>query len=63
MYFYYSLNGFPKFFSNKKTNSKKSSLKNDQSRVDRILDKISNSGYDSLDEDEKEYLFKQGGKK
>ena len=63
MYFYYSLNGFPKFFSNKKINSKKSSLKNDQSRVDRILDKISNSGYDSLDEDEKEYLFKQGGKK
>ena len=29
----------------------------------KILDKISKSGYDSLDKDEKEYLFKQGGKK
>ena len=25
-----------------------------------ILDKISKSGYDSLSEEEKEYLFKQG---
>jgi hypothetical protein len=27
------------------------------------LDKISKSGYDSLDDDDKEYLFKQGGEK
>ena len=36
---------------------------NKQTKVDKILDKISKSGYDSLDKDEKEYLFKQGGKK
>ena len=28
-----------------------------------ILDKISKSGYDSLSDEEKEYLFKQGGNK
>ena len=31
-------------------------------RVDQILDKISKSGYDSLNKEEKEFLFKQSGK-
>ena len=34
-----------------------------QSKVNNILDKISKSGYDSLNKEEKEFLFKQGGKK
>jgi hypothetical protein len=34
-----------------------------QSKIDKILDKISKSGYDSLSKVEKEFLFKQGGKK
>ena len=38
-------------------------IKDLSEKVDKILDKISKSGYDSLDDDEKEYLFKQGGKK
>jgi membrane associated rhomboid family serine protease len=31
-----------------------------QHKIDMILDKISNSGYDTLTKDEKEFLFKQG---
>ncbi len=31
-----------------------------QKKVDRILDKISKSGYDSLSKDEKDFLFRQG---
>ena len=31
-----------------------------QKRVDDILDKISNSGYDSLSKEEKDFLFKIG---
>lgn len=34
-----------------------------QSRIDRILDKISKGGYDSLTKEEKDYLFKASGKK
>lgn len=34
--------------------------RNNQARVDSILDKISKSGYDSLTKDEKDFLFKQG---
>ena len=30
------------------------------SKIDRILDKISKSGYDTLSQTEKEFLFKQG---
>ena len=34
----------------------------DQKKIDKILDKISESGYDSLSKDEKNYLFKAGNK-
>jgi membrane associated rhomboid family serine protease len=36
--------------------------KNEQDRVDEILDKISKSGYEKLSKDEKEFLFKFGKK-
>ena len=35
----------------------------DQKKIDSILDKISDSGYDSLTKKEKEYLFKVGKNK
>ena len=44
---------------------KKSKTKNslsEQEKIDRILDKISASGYDSLTEEEKAILFKAGKK-
>ena len=63
VYYYYSLYGFPKFIKRKKPPFRKYNNENKQTKVDKILDKISKSGYDSLDKDEKEYLFKQGGKK
>ena len=63
IYYYYSLYGFQKFIKIKKTSLKKHTNEKKQTKVDKILDKISKSGYDSLDEDEKEYLFKQGEKK
>lgn len=62
VYYYYTLYGFPKFKKSIKPDSSKYRFKNNQTKVDKILDKISKSGYDSLDNDEKEYLFKQGGK-
>ena len=62
IYFYYSIYGFPKMNNKNKVSSKKKKIFNKQSRVDLILDKISNSGYDSLNEEEKEFLFKQGKK-
>ena len=34
-----------------------------QNKIDSILDKISESGYDSLSKQEKEYLFRAGKKK
>jgi len=41
--------------------SKNSGTKdNDQVKIDAILDKISKSGYDTLTQKEKEFLFKQG---
>jgi len=36
--------------------------KNRQDKIDRILDKISKSGYESLSKKEKDYLFKQSEK-
>ena len=42
-------------------NSKKT-VQSDQERIDRILDKISASGYDSLTKEEKELLFNAGKK-
>jgi hypothetical protein len=34
-----------------------------QNKIDSILDQISESGYDSLSKQEKEYLIKAGNKK
>lgn len=50
------------FKTTKKKNSKASQNNNnfDQKKIDSILDKISDSGYDSLTKKEKEYLFKVG---
>lgn len=56
-----SIMSFFKFSKNiKKTKIK--SYKIDQKKIDIILDKISESGYDSLSKDEKNYLFKAGNK-
>lgn len=67
VFYYLSLYGFPKsnkkkFNSNNRTN-KNYKLKKQQSKVDKILDKISKSGYDNLSDNEKEFLFKQGKNK
>jgi hypothetical protein len=35
--------------------------KENQQRVDKILEKISKSGYDALNKEEKEFLFNQKG--
>ena len=50
------------FKTTKKKNTKASQNNNnfDQKKIDSILDKISDSGYDSLTKKEKEYLFKVG---
>ena len=59
---------FLKFSQNNKTsndritNDKRAS-NFDQKRIDSILDKISDSGYDSLSKSDKEYLFKVGKNK
>ena len=44
----------------KKNAHQKSKSENKQNKIDIILDKISKSGYDSLNDEEKKYLFKQG---
>ena len=54
---------FNSFFkrSNPKFNFKPKNNKSfDQNKIDSILDKISDSGYDSLSKSEKEYLFNAG---
>jgi membrane associated rhomboid family serine protease len=43
-----------------KTNSKIVAKSRSQQQIDEILDKISQSGYDSLTKEEKEFLFKAG---
>ena len=45
-------------------NSRNASINKDlnQQEIDKILDKISKSGYDTLSKSEKEFLFKQGKK-
>ena len=50
------------FKTNKNKDTKASQNNNnfDQKKIDSILDKISDSGYDSLTKKEKEYLFKVG---
>lgn len=55
-------NPFQKVYKNQKTVRTKPSYahkKNNQQKVDAILDKISKSGYDALTKEEKEYLFNQ----
>ena len=44
----------------KSATSKESGEGIHQNKIDSILDKISNSGYDSLSKEEKDYLFKAG---
>ena len=61
--YYYSLYGFPKNIKFKNQKIRKKNFKNKQNKIDMILDKISKSGYDSLSDEEKEYLFKQGKNK
>lgn len=63
IYYYYSLYGFPKKIISKNQKKTKTNFKNKQTKIDMILDKISKSGYDSLNDQEKEYLFKQGDNK
>ena len=45
---------------NKSATTKNSGERICQNKIDIILDKISNSGYDSLSKEEKDYLFKAG---
>tara|TARA_B100000401_G_scaffold127246_1_gene83553 strand:- start:15 stop:584 length:570 start_codon:yes stop_codon:yes gene_type:complete len=56
---------FSFFETSKKTSQKIKRMDNkfNQNKIDSILDKISESGYDSLTKQEKEYLFKAGKKK
>ena len=63
MFYYFSLYGFPRLKTKSTTRKRYKHTHSKQSKVDKILDKISKSGYDSLNSEEKEFLFKQGGKK
>ena len=63
MFYYFSLYGFPRLKTKSTTRKRYKHTYSKQSKVDKILDKISKSGYDSLNSEEKEFLFKQGGKK
>ena len=40
--------------------SKENSIKLQQEKIDTILDKISKSGYESLKQEEKDFLFRAG---
>ena len=53
---------FKKVHKNQYSQKAQSSFKKDinQKKIDDILDKISQSGYDSLTKEEKEFLFKAG---
>ena len=53
---------FFNFKKNKKVSFDKKSNNFNQKKIDEILDKISSSGYDSLSNSEKDYLFKAGKK-
>ena len=53
-WFFLFLPTFPKTFSGSNF---------DQKKIDSILDKISESGYESLTKEEKNYLFKASNKK
>ncbi len=47
-------------YKSSKQNKNSGTKDNDQVKIDAILDKISKSGYDTLTQKEKEFLFKQG---
>lgn len=49
-----------KVYKSTKNKSSKTPPKNNQEKIDAILDKISKSGYASLTKEEKEFLFKAG---
>ena len=49
--------------SRRKQNKQKTRSKSNQEVIDAILDKISKSGYESLNQEEKNLLFKQGKNK
>jgi hypothetical protein len=56
---------FKKVHRNQQTTATRTQVKaiekdKTQQQIDEILDKISQSGYDSLTQDEKEFLFKAG---
>ncbi|WP_369598094.1 DUF6576 domain-containing protein, partial [Mesonia mobilis] len=59
LYFYFSVYGLP---NNRRPRYSKKPKKytNKQSKVDKILDKISKSGYESLSKAEKDFLFNAG---
>ena len=65
----YNSNFIDSFFELFETSKKRKVFKKNsdnifnQNKIDSILDKISESGYDSLSKQEKEYLFKAGKKK
>ena len=46
--------------SKKKASTRVSKDEEQQRKIDRILDKISSSGYESLTKEEKDFLFKAG---
>ena len=55
-------NPFQKVYKNKNSINTKPSFskkKQNQQKVDAILDKISKSGYEALTKEEKDYLFNQ----
>ena len=58
--FYQSIFNILKTTKKNNSNVKQSNNNFDQKKIDSILDKISDSGYDSLTKKEKEYLFKVG---
>ena len=72
-YYYYRnlyksnfIDSFFQFFESSKKRNKPNKNNDslfDQNKIDSILDKISESGYDSLSKQEKEYLFRAGKKK
>ena len=51
-----------KSYKTQKVNNNTSDVIQKQERVDEILDKISFSGYESLSQEEKDFLFKAGNK-
>ncbi|MGG5505230.1 MULTISPECIES: rhomboid family intramembrane serine protease [unclassified Myroides] len=53
---------FKKVYVNKQGDKNVNREESAQKQIDTILDKISKSGYESLNKDEKEFLFRQGKK-